>query len=54
MTDSTSQVAERLRKLATDVRRIGDGWSQDPETVAIQKDDVARSLISLARELEHE
>jgi hypothetical protein len=43
-----------LRQLAADVQRIGDGWSQDPETVAIQKDDVAKRLVNLAQELEHE
>ena len=43
---------EELRSLARDVRRIGDGWRSDPESVAIQKDDVSKRLVLIAQRLE--
>ena len=45
-------VPERLRSLANDVRRIGDGYRADPETLALRKDDIASRLAEIARELE--
>lgn len=45
-------VAEELRTLAGDVRRIATGFRADPETIAIQKDTIARRLSLLARTVE--
>jgi hypothetical protein len=44
--------SERLKQLSKDVRRIGCGYRTDPETIAIQKSDIATALTQLARELE--
>lgn len=44
--------AEQLTQLARDVRRIGSGFTADPEAIAIQKDEIAHKLVILARELE--
>jgi len=43
---------DRLRELAYQVRRIGCGFRADPETIAIQKDEIAADLAQLARDLE--
>lgn len=44
--------AEELRRLAVDVRRIGDGYRTNPEAIASAKSEIAGRLVSLARELE--
>lgn len=49
---SSRETADRLRGLAREVRRIGDGYRHDPEAIAIQKDGVASRLIAIARELD--
>lgn len=49
---SGRETASSLRDIARDVRRIGDGFRHDPEAIAIQKDDLARRLVTIARELE--
>jgi hypothetical protein len=46
-------VPEELRDLARAVRRIGDGYRCDPETVALAKDEIATRLAGLARQMEH-
>jgi len=50
MNTAPPPLSERLREIAADVRRIGYGWRDSPEAVAIQKDDVAKRLAALARE----
>lgn len=45
-------VADELRALARDVRRIGCGYRADPETIALAKEDVSRRLVGIARSLE--
>lgn len=50
--DEGETPSARLYSLAHDVRRIGSGWRSDPESIAIQKDQVAHDLVALARELE--
>ena len=45
-------VPDQLRVRARAVRQIGDGWHDDPEAVAIAKDDVAKRLVAIARELD--
>jgi hypothetical protein len=45
-------LADELRELSRDVRRLGNGFRVDPETIAIEKDAVAVRLLGLARELE--
>jgi len=44
--------SERLKRLSRDVRRIGCGYRTDPESIAIQKSNIARELAELARQLE--
>lgn len=48
------RIADQLRNTADDVRRIGDGFRNNPESIAIAKDDVAQRLVVLACELERE
>ncbi len=43
---------DELRDLARDVRRIGDGYRRDPESLAIQKDGISKRLVVIARRLE--
>lgn len=50
--DPQHQPADRLRALARDVRRIGDGLRHDPEAIATAKDHIACELLILARRLE--
>lgn len=45
-------LADELRRLAIDVRRIGCGYRADPEAIASAKSEIAGRLTSLARELE--
>ncbi len=45
-------IADQLRDLARDVWRIGDGYRDDPESIAVQKDTISKQLRSLARDLE--
>jgi hypothetical protein len=45
-------MADQLRGLARDVRRIGRSGRGDPESVAIDKDDVAHRLARMARAME--
>jgi hypothetical protein len=45
-------VPDELRALAVAVRRIGDGYRDDPETIAIAKDQIAARLAGLARRME--
>jgi len=52
MRDGSTDLSDRLRELAADVRRIGYGWRDDPEAVAIQKDEVSKRLTALAREVD--
>jgi hypothetical protein len=47
-----SDVPEELRRLARQVRAIGDGFRADPEAVYAAKDSVATELRRLARRLE--
>ncbi|MGP1397162.1 MAG: hypothetical protein ACTS3R_16770 [Inquilinaceae bacterium] len=47
-----ARVADQLRGLAGAVRRIGDGYRCDPETIAAQKDDIAFRLRILAQAVE--
>lgn len=47
-----SPIVGELRSLAQEVRRIGSSLRSDPETIAIQKDDIASRLRRLARQLE--
>jgi len=49
--DKSRQVAVELRQIAGDVRRIGDGYRTNPEAVAIAKDDIAKRLATITREL---
>ena len=53
MNTAWGPLSDRLLELAADVRRIGDGWRDDPEAVAIQKDAVANRLAALAREVDN-
>ncbi|GEM_PF-2785661 len=46
-----AEMAEKLRILSQEVRRIGNGFHCDPETIAIQKDHVAKQLAILARQV---
>jgi len=46
-------VPAQLRDLANAVRRIGNGYRDDPETIAIQKETVATRLVSLTRRVEN-
>ncbi len=48
----TLNISTRLRDLARDVRRIGNGYRCDPEAIAIRKDEIAKKLAAIARELE--
>jgi hypothetical protein len=45
-------VAADLRDVARAVRCIGDGYRSNPETIALAKDNLARRLHLLAREVE--
>jgi len=45
-------LANRLRDLARDVRRIGCGLRSDPEAIAIAKDVIAAELAGLARRVD--
>lgn len=45
--------AHELRELAKDVRKIGAAHRSDPETICIQKDEIAHRLLELAKRLEH-
>jgi hypothetical protein len=49
---SREVLANRIRELACDVRRIGRGRRCDAESIAIDKDCIAVELGSLARRLE--
>ena len=49
---SQGDVGNRLRALARDVRRIGDAYRRDPESIAVEKDEIATELLSLARRLD--
>jgi hypothetical protein len=42
------KIAAQLREIARAVRRIGDPFRADPETLCIQKDEVSRRLIAVA------
>lgn len=44
--------SHQLRELARDVRKIGAADRTDPETICIQKDEIAHRLVELARRLE--
>jgi len=44
-------VVEELAEIARRVRRIGDGWRSDPETIAIEKDELASRIRRAARQL---
>lgn len=44
-------LARELAELSHEVRKIGCGYRSDPETIAIQKDAIARRLSRLAREV---
>lgn len=46
-----SRIAEELETLSRAVRRIGCSLHSDPETIAIQKDEIAHRLALLAREV---
>jgi hypothetical protein len=46
------RIADQLRDLARDVWRIGDGYRDDPESIAVQKDTISKQLHSLAKDLE--
>ncbi len=52
--DSGAHTADELRSLARDVRRIGDGFRDNPEAIAIAKDDVVHRLVALARRVERQ
>jgi hypothetical protein len=45
-------LANELREIARAVRRIGDPFRVDPETLCIQKDEISRQLIAVAALLE--
>ena len=47
-----NDLPDELRSLAYDVRRIGCAYRTDPESVAIEKDEVVKRLVGLARRLE--
>ena len=49
---SSFELAEELRELALDVRRLGNGFRQDPEALCIAKDEIAKRLAGLARQVE--
>ena len=49
---SQGSLARELADLSQEVRRIGCGYRSDPETIAIQKDEIARRLSRLARAVE--
>lgn len=42
-------LAEELKAIAGDVRRIGCAFRADPEAILMQKDAIARRLVELAR-----
>ena len=44
--------ANELREIARAVRRIGDPFRADPETLCIQKDEISRRLIAVAALME--
>lgn len=46
-----SRIADELQAIARNVRRIGDGYRTNPETIALQKDEAAHRLTRLARSL---
>ena len=48
----TSPPSRELRDLAQDVRKIGAAHRSDPETICIQKDEIAHRLLELAKRLE--
>lgn len=52
VTSVSPTVAAVLRRLAGDVRRIGDGYRTNPEAIAAAKSEIAAELVSLARQLE--
>lgn len=52
MSDVGQSISEKLRDLACDVRRIGNGFRDDPETILMIKDEVAEDLYKIARQLE--
>ena len=45
-------MADELRTLAQDVRCLGNGFRQDPEAICLAKDDIAKRLAGLARQVE--
>lgn len=47
-----NDLSDELRSVAHQVRRIGCAYRTDPEAVAIQKDQVVKRLVGLARRLE--
>lgn len=49
---ASNRPADRLRALARDVRRMGDAYRRDPESIALEKDEIASELLSLARRLD--
>lgn len=50
--DRTSEFPTELRQLARDVRRMGDGYRADAETLALRREAIAERLLKLAREAE--
>jgi hypothetical protein len=47
----TTDPISELQELAGAVRRLGSGFRCDPETIAIDKDDIAYRLTGIARRL---
>ena len=47
-----SEATERLRALARRIARLGLGGRMDPETAFIEREDVARQVLDVARDLE--
>ena len=45
-------VPETLRQIARDIRQIGCGFRCDPESIAIQKDEVPRRILNVALRVE--
>jgi hypothetical protein len=47
-----ASASERLRQLARRVRRLGVSGRTDPESVLVEKDEIAHRLNGIARELD--
>lgn len=45
-------VSDRLRRLSQRIGRLGIAGRTDPETVVIEKMDIAREIRAIARDLE--